>query len=160
MTIHGSKSELERLRYHENWDDALINAPQTSESHNFRSNHWIFKIHTFSETRSQNLSRPVALEGPSPLKTRLGLYIAPNTPQIGRRHSFLKFAFCPTSLHIFFSLPNTQKHTSKLLDSSLFTKNTRYCSYTQSSFPWFYTFDLAYRGVDVAFWLPSTLLTF
>ena len=61
MTLHGSKSELERLRYHENWDDALINAPQTSESHNFRSDHWIFKIHTFSETRSQNISRGVKI---------------------------------------------------------------------------------------------------
>ena len=28
---------------------------------------------------------------------------------------------------------HTYKHTSKPLDSSLFTKNTRYCSYTQSS---------------------------
>ena len=37
-----------------------------------------------------------------------------------------------------------------LFDSSLFTKNTRYCSYTQFSFPWFYTLDLRFRGVDVA----------
>ena len=34
-TIHGSKSELERPRYHENRDDAPIDAPLTFESHNF-----------------------------------------------------------------------------------------------------------------------------
>ena len=77
-TIQGSKLELERPRYHENRDDAPINAPQTSESHNFWSNCWIFKIHTFLEIRSQNIFRGVkinpirallrltALEGPPP----------------------------------------------------------------------------------------------
>ena len=54
-TIHGSKSKLERPRYHENWDDAPIDAPITSESHNFWSNRWIFKIHTFSKIGNQNL---------------------------------------------------------------------------------------------------------
>ena len=38
MTIHGSKLELKRLRYHENWVNASINAPLTSWSHNFWSN--------------------------------------------------------------------------------------------------------------------------
>ena len=27
---------------------------------------------------------------------------------------------------------------------------TSYCSYTQSSFPWFYSLDLGFRGVNVA----------
>ena len=55
---------------------------------------------------------------------------------------------------------NTQKNTSKFFDSSLFTKSTRYCFYTQSSSPWFYTLDLGFKGVDVAFQLLSTPLTF
>ena len=50
MTIHESKSKLERPRYHENWNDALIDALQTSESYNFSSDRWIFEIHTFLET--------------------------------------------------------------------------------------------------------------
>ena len=61
MTIHGSKSKLEWPRYHENRDDAPIDTPQTSESHNFWSNRWIFKIHTFSNTRSQELFRGVRI---------------------------------------------------------------------------------------------------
>ena len=60
-TIHGSKSELERSRYHENWGNTPIDAPLTSESHNFWSNRWIFKIHTFSKTRSQNISKGVKI---------------------------------------------------------------------------------------------------
>ena len=84
MTICGSKSELEQLRYHENWDDTLINALQTFESHNFWYDRWIFKIHTFSETGSQNISKgvkinpikgllgPAILEGLLPRKTRRG----------------------------------------------------------------------------------------
>ena len=32
MTVHVSKSELEWPRYHENWNDAPINAPQPSKS--------------------------------------------------------------------------------------------------------------------------------
>ena len=79
-TIHGSKSKLERPRFHENWDNVPINALLTSGSHNFWSDRWIFKFHTFSETGSQDLSKgpkinPVqgllkveALEGPSPRK--------------------------------------------------------------------------------------------
>ena len=67
-TIHGLKSELERLRYHENWDNALIDAPLTSESLNFRFDCWIFKIHTFSKTGSQNISRGVKI---NPIHGRL-----------------------------------------------------------------------------------------
>ena len=77
MTIHGLKSKLEQLRYHENG----VNAPLTSESHNFWSDHWIFKFHTFLETKSQDLSRGfkikliwgasqvAALQGAPPRKT-------------------------------------------------------------------------------------------
>ena len=35
MTIHGSKSELERLRYQESRDNTSIDAPPTFGSHNF-----------------------------------------------------------------------------------------------------------------------------
>ena len=75
---------------------------------------------------------------------------SPKHPSNQKRHfsNFLPFAWF---LYTFFSLPNTQKNTSKLLDSSFFTKNTRYCYYTQSSFPGFYILDLGFRGVDVAF---------
>ena len=83
-TIHGSKSKLERPRYHENRVNTSIDALLTSESHNFWSDRWIFKFHTFSETGSQDLSKgakinPVqgllkveALEGPSPRKSCWG----------------------------------------------------------------------------------------
>ena len=53
--IHGSKLELEQPRYHENWANALIDAPLTSRSHNFWSGHWIFNFHTFLETRSHDI---------------------------------------------------------------------------------------------------------
>ena len=61
MTIHGSKLELGRPRYHENWDDTPIDAPLISESHNFRFDRWIFKVHTFLETGSQDLSKGVKI---------------------------------------------------------------------------------------------------
>ena len=61
MNVHGSKSELEWSRCHENRDNALIDAPLTFESHNFWSDCWIFKIHTFLETGSQDLSRSVKI---------------------------------------------------------------------------------------------------
>ena len=85
MTIHGSKSELERPRYHENQDDIPIAAPQTSESHNFWSDRWIFEFHTFLEIENQYLSkgvkknqimdllRPENLQGLSPWNSRPGL---------------------------------------------------------------------------------------
>ena len=82
--VHGLKLELEWPRYHENLDDASIDAPLTSESHNFWSDRWIFKIDTFSKTGSQNISNGVKInpirgllrlavfEGSSPWKTRRG----------------------------------------------------------------------------------------
>ena len=80
------------------------------------------------------------------------------TSKTGGGTHFSKFLLSTWSPYMFFPLPNTKKHTkkhpkntSKPLDSYLFTNNTRYCSYTQSSFPWFYTLDLGFRGVDVAF---------
>ena len=59
MTIHGSKSELERPRYHENRDDAPIDTSQTSKSHNFWFDCWIFRFHTFSELVIQDLARGI-----------------------------------------------------------------------------------------------------
>ena len=58
--------------------------------------------------------------------------------------------FAWTIFELLSSLPNS-KNTSKPLDSSFFIKNTKYCSYTQPSSPWFYTFDLGFMGVDVPF---------
>ena len=55
--VHGLKLELEWPRYHENLDDASIEAPLTSKSHNFWSDRWIFKFHTVLEIGSQNLSK-------------------------------------------------------------------------------------------------------
>ena len=83
----------------------------------------------------------------------------PQAPIRLRDTHFSKICSLPSSsLRFFLSLPNTkkgpkklQKNTSKSLDSSLFTKNTRYCFCTQSSFPWFYSQDLEFRGMDVAF---------
>ena len=78
MTTYRSKSELERLRYHENWVNASIDASLTSRSHNFWSDHWIFEFHTFLETGSQDISsgvkikpiqdhlKVVAIQGPLP----------------------------------------------------------------------------------------------
>ena len=88
------------------------------------------------------------------LEIRFGAIKSPGSLQTkGGSHFFffLSFILYLVFLHIF--LPskhqNTHKNhkkknknkksTSKVLDSSLFTKNTRYYSYTQSSFSWFYT---------------------
>ena len=74
MTVHRSKSELEWLRCHKNRGDAPIDAPQTSESHNLLSDSWIFKIHTFSETKKstyfqgwpyQHIFRPFNASSPT-----------------------------------------------------------------------------------------------
>ena len=60
------------------------------------------------------------------------------------------------SLVSLISLPNTSKHlqTPQILIFSL--QSSRQCSCTQSSFPWFQSLDLRFRGVDVAFQLQST----
>ena len=165
MTICGLNSELEGLRYHESWDNTPIDAPLTSGSHNFWSNCWIFIFHTFLETGSQDLFKSVkinliwghlkiaALQGLPPRKTCWG-YKRPQAPPYQKK----KKKVFPGS----YSLPGrilsfspffqkTHKNTSKPLDSSFFTKITRYCSYTRSSSPWFYALDLGFRGMDVAF---------
>ena len=59
--FHGSKLELQQPIYHENRNDAPIVAPQTFESHNFWSDHWIFEFHTFLETENQDLSKGVKI---------------------------------------------------------------------------------------------------
>ena len=92
-------------------------------------------------------------------------YKRPQAPS-NQKETFLGPTLC---LDIFYTFPlsskqifthkNTHKTNQRLL-ILLFTKNRRYCPYTQSSFPWFYTLDLGFRGVDVAFWLLSTPLTF
>ena len=119
-TIHGSKSMLDWSRYHENRDNASINAHLTSKSHNFRSDCWIFKIHTFLEIGSQDLSRgskikPVwgglkvaALEGPPPRKSCWGY----KKPQAHKKKKDL-----PSSC----ALPGRFLHLSPLSQ----TKNTQ-----------------------------------
>ena len=153
-TIHGSKSELEQPRYHKNWDNAPIDAPLTSEKHNFWFDRWIFKIHTFSEIGSQDFSRgfrisPISgllklavLEGPSPRNACRG-YKFPQAPlRLRRKTFFWFFALFLVSLHVFLYSKHQKTHikhlksTSNPLDSSLFTKNTRYYSYIQSSTLW------------------------
>ena len=62
-----------------------------------------------------------------------------------------------THTHIHTQSP---KNISKSLNSFLFTKNTGYCFCTQSSFPWFYAWDLGIRVWMQLFQLSSTPLTF
>ena len=141
-TIHGSKSMLDWSRYHENRDNASINAHLTSKSHNFRSDRWIFKIHTFLEIGSQDLSRgskikPVwgglkvaALEGPPPRKSCWGYKKPQAHTKKKKKKISLVLVLC---LDVFYTFllslkQKTHKiHTSKPLDSSLH-QNTRYCS--------------------------------
>ena len=166
MTIHGSKLKLERPRYHKNQDNALINALRIFEKHNFWSGHWIFKIHTFLETASQYLSisaKNNPIRGSHHLKKCVGAINNPKHPTDQERKTFFLILLSTQLLYTAFSLPNTKKtpkNTSKLLDSSLFTKNTRYCSIPNIPFLGSTLWDLGFRGVDVAFWLPSTPLTF
>ena len=84
MTIHGLKSKLGWLRYHENRVNAPIDALLTSRSHNFLSDRFIFEFYPFLETGNQDLSKVVkinpikgllrlaVLEEPSPRKVRWG----------------------------------------------------------------------------------------
>ena len=122
MTIQGSKSELEQLRYHKNRDNAPIDAPLTSESHNFWSDRWIFKIHTFSKTGSQDPSKHVkinpirgvlrlaALEGPLPQTLCRG-YKKPQAAFKQRGITFfLSFNLCLVFLHVFLSSKHQKEH--------------------------------------------------
>ena len=97
-----------------------------------------------------------ALQGAPPHKACWG-YKRPQAPPDPKRRDFPRscslhgcFMQASSLLQTHFYTKNTQKTNQSLL-ILLFTKNTRYCSYTQSSFPWFYTLDLGFRGVDVAF---------
>ena len=94
----------------------------------------------------------VALEGPPPQKACRG-YKRPHAPlNQKKKGDYLGFCSLPRCLlHIFSKHKKHTKNLLKPLDSPFFIKNIRYCSYIQSSFPWFYTLDLGFRGVDVAF---------
>ena len=134
--IHRSKVELERLRYHENWVNAPIDAPLTSQSHRFWFDRWIFKFHTFLEIGSQNLFRGVkinlirdhlkvvGLEGPLPCNSCWGykrLQTPPNQKKKKKKRLSGCLLFTWTIFELFSSLPNT-KNTSKPIDSSFHQK--------------------------------------
>ena len=106
MTIHGSKLELEQLKYHENRDNTSIDAPLISESHNFWFDRSIFKFHTFSKIGNQDLSKGVkinsihdllkvaTLEGLPPWKACQG-YKKPQVPSKPKEKGDpLSFAIC------------------------------------------------------------------
>ena len=84
------------------------------------------------------------------LKTHFRAINSPRHPTDQEDHIFFWILPSAQLLYTFLSFKH-QKHTSKLPNSSLLTKNRRYCPYTQSSFPWFYTLVLGFRGLDVAF---------
>ena len=110
MTIHGSKSELERLRYHENWKDALIDAPQNSKSHNFWSDCWIFEFHTFLENENQDISNKVKISPISGgLRTKAGGSSTVVTTSI--------FAPDREDWHFFWNFPSTQHLSTFFLSS-------------------------------------------
>ena len=133
VTTHELKLELERPRYHENRVNALIDAPLTSRSHNFWSDRWIIKFHTFLETGSQDIFRVVkinpvweasqvaALQGSSPRKACWG-YKRPQAPpnQKKKKDFYGVFLSTWTSSKNFPSLPNT-KNTQKIHRSSACT---------------------------------------
>ena len=138
-TIHGSKSELERPRYHENQDNTPIDAPLTSESHNFWSDHWIFKFQTFSKIGSQDLSKSVkinlihnllkvatlkglsmSLQGPSPRKACQG-YKRPQAPlRPKKKETPLATCFLPGWILSFSPLFQTKKTHKKHIKASWF----------------------------------------
>ena len=83
--------------------------------------------------------RPQALLDPKKKETNLGPALCLD----------VFYTFPLSSKHIF-THKNTHETNQSLL-KLLFTKNTWYYPYTQSSFPWFYTLDLGFGGVDVTF---------
>ena len=123
-TIHGSKLELERLRYHENWVNAPIDAPLTSWSHNFWFDCWIFEFHTFLETRSQDISRGVKINLirdhlKMATKARRG-YKRPQVPsKKKKKKTFLGLALYLDILCTFFLSSKNKKHTIKTHQSLL-----------------------------------------
>ena len=133
-TIHGSKSELERLRYHENRDNTPFDAPLTSRSHNFWLHRWIFEFHTFLETKVKifpgvsRSTQSMAFWRWQPLK---GRHLKKHVGAIkGPRHPLDQKKILPRSCSLprwflsFSPLFQTQKtHQSLLI--LLFTKNIR-----------------------------------
>ena len=115
------------MRYHENQVNTPIDAPLTSESHNFWLDRWIFKFHTFLETRSQDISRgfkikPIqralqvaTLQGAPPCKACWG-YKRPQAPsdQKKRRLSWVLLSTWTFSTH-FPSLSNAFLHRKTLI---------------------------------------------
>ena len=109
-------------------------------------------------TSSQRTQLPV---GPTrrPLKVRRASKSVPraiNSPQHPRLDQNGKIGFLGAiwtfflySQHI--SPPKKHKNISKFLDSSLFSKNKRQCSYPPSSSPWFHTLDLRFKGYGCSF---------
>ena len=95
------------------------------------------------------------------LERRAGAIISLRHPLDRREHIFffLSFALCPVSPHVFFFLsskhPKTHKkhptNTSKLLILLSSPKAQGIVFIPNLPFLWFYTLDLGFRGVDVAF---------
>ena len=129
-TIHGLKSKLEWLRYHENWDNALIDAPLTSRSHNFWFDHWIFKLHTFLETRSPDISKGIMINSiwchlkmvAFHLKANHG-YKSPQAPPDEKRDDFSGFSLC---LDVFYKFFLSLKHKKHIKVSWLFFLHQKY----------------------------------
>ena len=119
------------------------------------------KSRSFPRWKDKHIFRAFKARGPFKgccLIMHVGARNSPRHPSNQETTFFSNFLLSAQLLYTFFFLPNTKKtHTkqpknaSKTFDSSLFTNNIRYCSYTQPSFPWFYSLDLGFRGVGVAF---------
>ena len=140
ITIHGSKSKLERPRYHENRDNTLIDAPLTSVSYNFWSDHWIFKFHIFLKTGSQDLSKGVKI---NPIQDHLEVAAleplprnpcrgykrpqAPSKPKNKNKNKKIKnqtswvLLSAWTNFELFFFLPNTHTYTKHIKGTWFFS---------------------------------------
>ena len=178
-TVHGSKLELERSRCHKNRDNTTIDAPLNSGSHNFWSDRWIFQFHTFLETWSEDLFKSIkinpirdhlkvaAFQEPLPRNLCQG-YKKPRHPLDRGDHFFFFFSFgLYLVFYMFFSSSTHKKHKKK---KKTHVKASWFLSLHQKHkvlfiYPIFFSLDLhfrflGFRGVDVAFWLSSTPLTF
>ena len=89
---------------------------------------------------------------------RVGAIKGPKHPQTKKKSLLRSYSLPRRFLRIFplsqthtHTHTQTQKNTSKSLDSSFSTKNTRYCSYTQSSSPWFYTLGFGVQECGCSF---------
>ena len=155
-TIHGSKSELERPIYHENQVNALVDAPLSSDSHNFWSDCWIFKFHTFLETGSQDLFRGVkinpiweasqvaalegllaALHGPPSCKVCQS-YKRPQAPPRPKWRVSLGLALC---LDVFYTFFLPLKHQKKKKKNT----HTHTHTHTHNKVFWFFFLHQKYK---------------